>query len=100
MRKLLKIAILQVGIVVLLTSCSVTRHVPEGAYLLNRTKIEVAEKNRDISISQMNSYVRQHPNTRLFSLFRLPLAAYSLSGRDTTRWLNRTLSHFGEAPVL
>lgn len=100
MRKLLKIVILQVGIGVLLTSCSVTRHVPEGAYLLNRTKIEVAEKNRDISTSQMNSYVRQHPNTRLFSLFRLPLAAYSLSGRDTTRWVNRTLRHFGEAPVL
>ena len=100
MRKLLKIAILYVGICVLLASCSVTRHVPDGTYLLNRTKVEVAEKNRDVNTSQMRSYIRQNPNTRLFSLFRLPLSVYSLSGRDTTQWVNRLLRNFGEAPVL
>jgi outer membrane protein assembly factor BamA len=48
----------------------------------------------------MKAYVRQHGNARWFSAVRIPLATYSLSGRDTTKWLNRVLRSIGEAPVL
>lgn len=48
----------------------------------------------------MKSYVRQQGNSRWFSTLKIPLATYSLSGRDSTKWLNRILKDMGESPVL
>lgn len=48
----------------------------------------------------MKSYVRQQGNSRWFSTLKIPLATYSLSGRDSTKWLNRLLKDMGESPVL
>ena len=76
-----------------LASCSTTRYVPDGEYLLNSVAVKT-------DFSNLRNYVRQNPNSRWFSVLKLPLATYSLSGRDTTRWLNRTLRNVGEAPVL
>jgi len=92
-----------VALAVIMTACSTTRYVPEGEYLLNKVKIVNQESNgvSDKTLSSsLNSHVRQTPNSRWFSLFKLPLATYSLSGRDTTRWLNRTLRNMGEPPVI
>ena len=84
----------------LLVSCSVTKYVPDGTYLLDDVKVTTAEKQRDINTSQLKNYVRQKGNSRWFSALKLPLAAYSLSGRDSARWVNRALKSMGEAPVL
>lgn len=48
----------------------------------------------------MKSYVRQQSNSRWFSTVKIPLATYSLSGRDSSKWINRMLKAMGEAPVL
>ncbi len=86
---------------VLLASCSLTRYVPEDEYLLSKANVSIAEgKYSDISTSQWRSYIRQKPNARWFTLLPLPLATYSLSGRDSTKWLSRTLRSIGEAPVV
>ena len=85
----------------LTTACSTTRYVPEGDYLLNKVKLKVeVEKRPDINVTTLRNYVKQSPNGRLFSLFRTSLATYSLSGRDTTKWVNRTLRSIGEPPVI
>lgn len=45
-------------------------------------------------------YVQQQPNSKWFSLFKVPLSLYSMSGRDSTRWGTRFLRGLGEAPVI
>ena len=77
--------------VLLLVACSETKYVPEGQYLLNRVKVTSDTQTRDINTTEMKQLVKQRGNTRWFSAVKIPLGTYSLSGRDTTRWLNRTL---------
>lgn len=81
-------------------SCSVTKYVPEGCFLLDDVDVVIEEKHKDINTGQLKSYVRQKGNSRWFSALKIPLATYSLSGRDTTKWANRVLKKIGEAPVL
>ena len=88
------------GVMMVLSSCSTTRYVPEGELLLNSVKVRTDGVYRDVNTANLRGYVRQKPNSRWFSAFKLPLYTYSLSGRDTTRWINRTLRNMGEAPVL
>ena len=82
-------------IAVLLSSCSVSRHLPENAYLLDEVKV-YSEENPKI-VSSLKSRVRQQPNVRTFGLFRLPLGIYCLSGKKDN-FINRTLRNIGEAP--
>ena len=69
-------------------------------YLLDHVKVETADRQADVNVGQLKSYVRQKGNARWLSMFKLPLATYSLSGRDSARWINRALKSMGEAPVL
>ena len=62
-----------------LSSCSASRYLPEGAYLLDEVKV-LSEDNSKV-VSSLKSKVRQQPNIRTFGLFRLPLAVYNLSGK-------------------
>ena len=83
----------------LLCGCSVSRHLPEGTYMLNKARVVVDSKYRDINTLAMKEYVRQKGNTRWLSTVKVPLGIYSLSGRDST-WMNRALWALGEAPVV
>jgi len=74
--------------------------VPDGAYLLDGVQVKTDGNYHDVNTSMLKNYVRQMPNSRWFSALRLPLATYSLSGRDTTKWVNRFLRSIGEAPVI
>ncbi len=81
-----------------LASCSVSRFVPEGHYLLDRVSVSSDEKT--LGSEQFMGYVQQHPNTRWFSLLKVPMTPYMLSGTDTTKRINRFLHKLGEAPVI
>ncbi len=83
-----------------LAACSETKYVAEGEYLLDRVRVMTDVKVDDMTPSEMKDFVRQRGNSRWFSALKIPLYTYSLSGRDTTRWLNRTLRSIGEAPVI
>ncbi len=101
MRKILFWCLTFGSMVGLFSSCSTTRYVPEGEYLLNNIRLKVeGEKKKDINVSHLKGYVKQSPNARIFSLFRTSLATYSLSGRDSTKWINRALRSIGEPPVI
>lgn len=82
-------------IAVALSSCSVSRHLPEGRYMLDEVKV-VCEENPKV-VSSLKPKVHQQPNIRTFGLFRLPLGLYSLSGKRDN-FINRTLRNIGEAP--
>jgi len=86
------------SILLMLTSCSATKFVPEGEHILS--KVEITTDDKSLDISTLEPYIRQKGNSKWFSLFKIPLATYSLAGRDTSKWVNRTLQRIGEEPVL
>lgn len=92
--------ILSVILALLLASCSQTKYVPEGEYLLDKAELKTDAKARHIDMSEMRMLIRQRGNSRWFSAAKLPLATYSLSGRDTTKWINRMLRAMGEPPQI
>ena len=85
-------------VAIVLTACSATKFVPEGEHML--TAVEIKSEPKGFNVSRLEPYIQQKANSKWFSLFKIPLGTYSLSGRDTTKWVNRTLRRIGEAPVL
>ena len=85
---------------ILFTSCSVLKNVPEDAYLLDRIAILPQDESPDIEDAELERYIRQQPNNRLFGLYRFNLWLYNLGkvGKETgvSGWLHR----IGEAPVI
>ena len=82
----------------LLVACSATKFVPDESYLLE--KVELKADTKKFNVASLEPYIRQKANSKWFSVFKIPLGAYALSGRDTTRWINRTLRKIGEEPVV
>jgi outer membrane protein assembly factor BamA len=92
--------IFYVLLALVVTGCSETKYVPEDKYLLDRADLRCDEPARYISLTDMRPFIRQHGNSRWFSALKLPLKTYSLSGRDSTKWINRVLRNMGEPPEL
>lgn len=84
--------------VVFFSACSSSKFVPDKKYLLD--EVVVKSDQKDLDAASLATYVRQKANFKWFSLFKIPLSAYSLAGKDSTRWLNRTLQRIGEKPVI
>ena len=82
----------------IVVACSSDKFVADGQYLLD--KVELHSDKKDVNSSLLMQYVRQKGNSRWFSLFKIPLGTYTMAGKDTTRWINRTLRKMGEEPVL
>lgn len=96
MLKRYKQLLLVVGMMTMvLSSCSVSRHLPEGEFLLDKVKV-ISEENQELA-SSIKSFVRQQPNTRFLGLFRLPLGVYCLAGKSDNT-VNNFLKKTGEAP--
>ena len=79
-------------------SCSVTKYVPEGQYLLDQ--VDIRTNAPGMKSAELETYLTQQPNFRAFGMARLRLGTYSLSGRDTSKRRNRWLRRMGEPPVL
>ena len=84
--------------ILMLASCSATKFVPDGSYLLDEVK--VITDNKEVKPSNLRMYVRQNPNAKWFSLIKTQLYVYDLSGRDSTKWINKFLRKIGDAPVI
>ena len=78
-------------------SCSSTRHVPEGEYLLRKYKIKTEDKN--IEKREIKKYIRQKPNRRFLGM-SFPLFMYNLSNPDKDKGVSKWLQKTGEAPVV
>ena len=81
-----------------LASCSVSKFIPEDHYLLDEVKL--VSENKEVKPSSVRSYVRQNPNAKWFSLVKVPLYTYCLSGKDSTKWYNKFFRRIGDAPVI
>ncbi|MDE6512554.1 MAG: BamA/TamA family outer membrane protein [Muribaculaceae bacterium] len=83
-----------------LAACSTTKHVADGDFLLDHSRIVIADSASDVRPGDLTNYLRQRPNGRSLGIIPLRLHTYSLSGRDSTRWYNRWLRRLGEPPVV
>ncbi len=81
-----------------MAACSTTKYVPEGSYLLD--EVSIRTDNKEVKPANLSLYLRQTPNAKWFSLLKTQLYIYNLSGRDSTKWINRTLRRWGDAPVI
>ena len=93
-----------VAVVLLLigSACSVTRHLPEGQYLLQRVKIEpdrTAPRDERIPASELEKYVRQSPNKRLFGT-NFYVWLYEQADPDKQNGWNNWKRRIGQEPVL
>lgn len=79
-------------------SCSSSKFVPENKYLLESVKVQ--SDNKELDPAMLQAYIRQKANSKWFSIFKIPLGTYSLAGKDSAKWVNRTLKNIGEKPVI
>ena len=82
----------------LLISCSSTKYVGEGEYLLD--KVEIVSDGKTYKNSDLKPYLRQQPNFKAFGLMKWQLFVYDWSGRNEKKWINKQLRRMGEAPVI
>lgn len=80
-------------------SCSSTKHVPEGRYLLDNVSI-IDVAGDSVATDELYYFLRQSPNHKVLGFAKLQLATYSLSGHDSTKWYNRWLRNIGQPPVI
>ena len=84
------------------SACSVTRHIPEGQYLLQKVKIEadktVPRKER-ITAEELEKYIRQTPNKRLLGT-NFYVWIYEMADPAKENAWNNWKRRIGEAPVL
>ena len=85
---------------VAMSSCSSTKHVPDGKLLLDKVKINVSDPHSEVESTQLFNYLRQTSNHRVLGGLKLQLAFYNLSGKDSTKWYNRWLQRVGTPPVI
>ena len=85
-------------LLLLLSACNTFKYVPAGQYLLHSVKLQ--QKIMLPSDVNYNIYLHQVPNERFLNFLDLNLGLYNMSGRDTSKWINRTLRKLGEEPVI
>ncbi len=83
-----------------LSSCSSTKHVPQCKLLLDKVDIKIADGHSSIEASQLTNYLRQNANHRVLGGLKLQLAFYNMSGKDSTKWINRWIQRVGTPPVI
>lgn len=85
-------------IIVLLSACSATKYVPENKYLLDNVRIKSDIKN--FKSTELKTFLRQTPNSKMFDLINFNLGIYNLSGNNTDVWINRFLKRIGNPPII
>lgn len=95
------VAVLLVGsyLASMFSSCSSTRHVPDGQLLLDRVSIKIID-NDTIRHEDLINYLRQTPNHKVLGFTKLRLGLYNMSGKDGSKWYNKWLRSIGQPPVI
>ncbi len=90
-------------IIAIFSSCSVTRRVPDGQYLLMNNSVRVA-KERDlprvdrITPSELEPFIRQQPTPKFLGT-NVPLWFYNQADPDKHNWWNNLKRRIGSEPV-
>lgn len=88
-------------LILVLASCSNTRHFADNEYLVTRNKVHFSDQNPGIETSQLSGLIQQKPNKKFVGVVRFKLWAYNRSqiGKRSKyrNWLENTV---GERPVI
>lgn len=87
-------------LLLVIQSCSSSRHVPSGSYLLDKVSININDSTGIFDEQEMSTYLRQLPNHKMLWSLKFRLGVYNMSGEDTTKWWNRWARKLGEPPVI
>lgn len=82
----------------LLSACNTTKFVPDGEFLLDNYHIKTDSKT--YRQYELKDYLRQTPNAAIFGVIRMQLGLYDFAGKDTSKWINKTLKRIGDPPVI
>lgn len=85
------------SVVLILYSCNPTKYVPPDKTLLDKSEIKI--ENSKIKKSNLEPYVKQEPNKKIFGA-RFHLGLYNLSNIEKTGWPHSWLRKIGEEPVI
>tara|TARA_Y100000385_G_scaffold39888_1_gene37076 strand:+ start:3550 stop:6027 length:2478 start_codon:yes stop_codon:yes gene_type:complete len=68
----------------ILSSCNITKHVPEEKHLLRKVKIDILDSNNSSTISkeELFNLLLQKPNRKVFLNYRFYLRLYNLSNQE------------------
>lgn len=85
-----------------IVSCSSTKHVPDGHLLLDKVKINILDRENesDINKQELTNYLRQTENHKVLGGFKMQLAIYNISGKDSSNWFNKWIRRVGAPPVI
>ncbi|MFI3266442.1 MAG: BamA/TamA family outer membrane protein [Rikenellaceae bacterium] len=89
---------------VALCSCSVTRGLSDGEYLLSKVEVSVADadslsRKERVQGEELYKYVKQTPNKRFLGT-NFYAWMYSLANPEKEGWLSRLVRKIGEEPVI
>ena len=84
-------------LLVIISSCSSTKYVPEGETLLDKNHITVT--NEAVKKDVLLPFIKQKPNKKIFGA-RFYLGLYNMSNINKTRWPHAWLRNIGEEPVI
>jgi outer membrane protein assembly factor BamA len=92
-------------LLLLASSCNLTKMVPDNETLLNRNKIKGFEM---ASKSELNEQIRHQPNRKILGVLKFHLWAYQIGAKrivnkelkDTSRYRSLLMNTVGEPPVL
>lgn len=85
----------------LFNACSSKKFLKNGEKTLSDVKISC--DTRHFKINDLHNYIKQQPNAKWFTLFKVPLGIYCLSRKDSikgNRGLSRIWRRIGQAPVI
>jgi outer membrane protein assembly factor BamA len=83
--------------VVLVSSCNLTKYVPEGETLLNDNHIIINKEG--LKKTDLVPYIKQKPNKKIFGR-RFYLGLYNMSNINKEKWPHKWLRDIGEEPVI
>ena len=99
---MVKYVLLMLSAGIVLSSCSVTRRLQSGEYLLQKVRIEddrQTPREERITSEELEKYVRQTPNKHFLGT-NLYVWFYNLANPEKDNWWNNFKRKIGEEPVL
>jgi outer membrane protein assembly factor BamA len=89
-------------LIITISACKTTKYVPDGEYLLTANKVEIKpHKKSKIKQSDIEGYIRQNPNTKIFYSIPLRLWIYNISQSGKKRkWKEKLLNVWAEPPII
>lgn len=94
-----KTGLLLSAVLLAAASCSTTRLLDEGSYRLAHNKIVVTNDKR-FNTKEIQSYIKQKPNSYLLPGWSPFLNLYNWSGRDESKGINKFIRKIGTEPVV